>query len=329
MCVDVRPNRRRGLMARRTWQGDLGLCTQYLNNLKVQTEKIPPSFYRPSLAGLRLRLQHWLRPEPCQTMGFAAAPHKEPRLELVAAFIREAEPRLCGFKRLRVRPSQNTPSHRPCAQMELRRPNKARRRRLQAPRGGAWMRCCPAPRRLARLPSSYRARLRPPAATGARPSGERRLLLRAASLPPHCDRAASGDCSTPTSARPPFPEGSKLASQHPLVVTVALADGDTQAVLQGLTGHAEPGTITALMGPSGSGKSTLLDALAGRLAANAFLSGTILLNGRKANLSFGAAVRYRRLACPLAFSSSTARLDSGFCLHVSKSPSSMHQMAFS
>ena len=42
------------------------------------------------------------------------------------------------------------------------------------------------------------------------------------------------------------------------------------------------------MGPSGSGKSTLLDALAGRLAANAFLSGTILLNGRKANLSFGA-----------------------------------------
>lgn len=76
-----------------------------------------------------------------------------------------------------------------------------------------------------------------------------------------------------------------------LAVTVALGSGDTQAVLQGLTGHAEPGTITALMGPSGSGKSTLLDALAGRLAANAFLSGTILLNGRKANLSFGAAVR--------------------------------------
>jgi len=76
-----------------------------------------------------------------------------------------------------------------------------------------------------------------------------------------------------------------------LTVTVALGTGDTQAVLQGLTGHAEPGTITALMGPSGSGKSTLLDALAGRLAANAFLSGTVLLNGRKANLSFGAAVR--------------------------------------
>ncbi|KAF6989155.1 hypothetical protein CFC21_006521 [Triticum aestivum] len=74
-----------------------------------------------------------------------------------------------------------------------------------------------------------------------------------------------------------------------LTVTVALGSGDTQTVLEALTGYAEPGTITALMGPSGSGKSTLLDALAGRLAANAFLSGTILLNGRKANLSFGAA----------------------------------------
>ncbi|CAM0956656.1 unnamed protein product [Alopecurus aequalis] len=74
-----------------------------------------------------------------------------------------------------------------------------------------------------------------------------------------------------------------------LTVTVALGSGETQTVLEGLTGYAEPGTITALMGPSGSGKSTLLDALSGRLAANAFLSGTVLLNGRKANLSFGAA----------------------------------------
>ena len=83
-----------------------------------------------------------------------------------------------------------------------------------------------------------------------------------------------------------------------LTVTVVLGGGGggggggtTQDVLQGLTGHAEPGTITARMGPSGSGKSTLLDALAGRLAANAFLDGTVLLNGRKAKLSFGAAVR--------------------------------------
>lgn len=75
-----------------------------------------------------------------------------------------------------------------------------------------------------------------------------------------------------------------------LTVMVTLSNGETQNVLEGLTGYAEPGNFTALMGPSGSGKSTLLDALSSRLAANAFLSGTILLNGRKAKLSFGTAV---------------------------------------
>ncbi|PPD98106.1 hypothetical protein GOBAR_DD04848 [Gossypium barbadense] len=74
-----------------------------------------------------------------------------------------------------------------------------------------------------------------------------------------------------------------------LTVMVTLNNGETQKVLEGLTGYAEPGTLTALMGPSGSGKSTLLDAVSSRLAANAFLSGTILLNGRKTKLSFGTA----------------------------------------
>ncbi|KQJ97270.1 ABC transporter G family member 11 [Brachypodium distachyon] len=81
----------------------------------------------------------------------------------------------------------------------------------------------------------------------------------------------------------------RLAWRDLTVTVPAAGGGGTQAVLEALTGYAEPGTMTALMGPSGSGKSTLLDALAGRLAANAFLSGTVLLNGRKANLSFGAA----------------------------------------
>ncbi|XP_057545350.1 ABC transporter G family member 11 [Amaranthus tricolor] len=74
-----------------------------------------------------------------------------------------------------------------------------------------------------------------------------------------------------------------------LTVMVTLSHGQTQTVLESLTGYAEPGSFTALMGPSGSGKSTLLDALSSRLAANAFLSGTILLNGRKTKLSFGTA----------------------------------------
>ncbi|XP_068639700.1 ABC transporter G family member 11-like [Aristolochia californica] len=74
-----------------------------------------------------------------------------------------------------------------------------------------------------------------------------------------------------------------------LTVTVTLNNGDSQRVLEGLTGYAEPGSLTALMGPSGSGKSTLLDALAGRLATNAFQSGAVLLNGRKTKLSFGTA----------------------------------------
>ncbi|KAE8716363.1 hypothetical protein F3Y22_tig00110122pilonHSYRG00006 [Hibiscus syriacus] len=60
-----------------------------------------------------------------------------------------------------------------------------------------------------------------------------------------------------------------------LTVMVSLSNGTTQKVLEGHTGYAVPGTLTALMGPSGSGKSTLLDALSGHLTANAFLSGTV------------------------------------------------------
>ncbi|CAM6086145.1 unnamed protein product [Calypogeia fissa] len=60
-------------------------------------------------------------------------------------------------------------------------------------------------------------------------------------------------------------------------------------ILQGLSGCAEPGRLLAIMGPSGSGKSTLLDTLAGRPSRDTTVTGEILVNGHKANLSYGSA----------------------------------------
>ncbi|XP_073148878.1 ABC transporter G family member 15-like [Henckelia pumila] len=71
------------------------------------------------------------------------------------------------------------------------------------------------------------------------------------------------------------------------VVVPNFGQGPTKKLLHGLTGFAEPGRIMAIMGPSGSGKSTLLDALAGRLSRNIFMTGNILLNGKKKRLDYG------------------------------------------
>ncbi|KAL5069516.1 hypothetical protein RYX36_020403 [Vicia faba] len=51
----------------------------------------------------------------------------------------------------------------------------------------------------------------------------------------------------------------------------------TRKVLNGVTGIARPGELTAMLGPSGSGKTTLLTALAGRLTGK--VTGTITYNG--------------------------------------------------
>ncbi|XP_010273011.1 PREDICTED: ABC transporter G family member 11-like [Nelumbo nucifera] len=72
-----------------------------------------------------------------------------------------------------------------------------------------------------------------------------------------------------------------------LCVTVSDAKSGTRAILQGLTGYAQPGEVLAIMGPSGCGKSTLLDTLAGRLGSNTRQSGDILVNGRRQALAFG------------------------------------------
>lgn len=49
-------------------------------------------------------------------------------------------------------------------------------------------------------------------------------------------------------------------------------------LLNGITGYAPKGCITAVMGPSGAGKSTLLDGLAGRIAIGS-LKGKVSLDG--------------------------------------------------
>ncbi|RWR87101.1 ABC transporter G family member 11-like protein [Cinnamomum micranthum f. kanehirae] len=72
-----------------------------------------------------------------------------------------------------------------------------------------------------------------------------------------------------------------------LRVTASSGKGGVRAILQGVTGYAQPGEVLAIMGPSGCGKSTLLDALAGRLGPNTRQSGKILINGRKQTLAYG------------------------------------------
>uniref|UniRef100_A0A8R7QP49 ABC transporter domain-containing protein n=1 Tax=Triticum urartu TaxID=4572 RepID=A0A8R7QP49_TRIUA len=59
------------------------------------------------------------------------------------------------------------------------------------------------------------------------------------------------------------------------------------SILSGITGHAGPGEVLAIMGPSGCGKTTLLDTLAGRLGPGITQTGAILINGRREKLAFG------------------------------------------
>ena len=52
----------------------------------------------------------------------------------------------------------------------------------------------------------------------------------------------------------------------------------TPLLLQGITGWAEPGKLTALMGGSGAGKTTLMDCIAGRKTIGC-ITGDISVNG--------------------------------------------------
>ncbi|XP_030849345.1 protein white-like [Strongylocentrotus purpuratus] len=55
---------------------------------------------------------------------------------------------------------------------------------------------------------------------------------------------------------------------------------ETKEILRNVTGIAEPGTLTAIMGASGAGKTTLLNTLNLRSREGLEVSGSILVNGR-------------------------------------------------
>ncbi|CAL4994692.1 unnamed protein product [Urochloa decumbens] len=74
-------------------------------------------------------------------------------------------------------------------------------------------------------------------------------------------------------------------------VRVTAAGGTRSApaveILGGVSGHARPGEVLAIMGASGCGKTTLLDTLAGRLGPGMNKTGLILINGRQEKLAYG------------------------------------------
>ena len=53
--------------------------------------------------------------------------------------------------------------------------------------------------------------------------------------------------------------------------------GGTKRIIKGVSGHASPGQVLAIMGSSGAGKTTLLNLLSGR-ALTGHLGGTIRAN---------------------------------------------------
>eukprot|EP00760_Papus_ankaliazontas_P010079 PhM_4_TR14194/c0_g1_i1/m.875 len=64
-----------------------------------------------------------------------------------------------------------------------------------------------------------------------------------------------------------------------LSLELPLPDGTKKRILSGVSGHLQPGKVTAIMGPSGSGKSTLLNTILGRVDPTWTKSGTLSLNG--------------------------------------------------
>lgn len=115
-----------------------------------------------------------------------------------------------------------------------------------------------------------------PAVSGELPKLVGHLSLKVShSLPRHC----VGDC--------PGDPPSATITWDKLTVVAKDSKGNAKELLKQVSGFLEPKRMLAIMGPSGCGKTTLLDTLAGRLASNLKVSGDVLLNGHKSNLSYG------------------------------------------
>jgi ATP-binding cassette subfamily G (WHITE) protein 2 len=76
------------------------------------------------------------------------------------------------------------------------------------------------------------------------------------------------------------PAQGAVISYEDIDMTLKTKKGEKH-ILKHLSGHCQPGRLTALMGPSGSGKTSLLNALAGRTKqiAGMKLTGIIKVNG--------------------------------------------------
>jgi len=124
------------------------------------------------------------------------------------------------------------------------------------------------------------------AVDGAAPAADSSCALAKkapAPAPAPTRKSSSGDLRALRETLPFSPVWLSFNDIH-YTVQVRNSEGATvdRPLLRGVTGYAEPGKLTALMGASGAGKTTLLDVLAGRKNSGV-VEGKITLNGHTAN----------------------------------------------
>lgn len=67
-----------------------------------------------------------------------------------------------------------------------------------------------------------------------------------------------------------------------LTVTSGRRKKKTKVLVEGMTGYAHRGEMTAILGPSGSGKTSLTNVLTGRIGGGNYTAeGKVLFQGKK------------------------------------------------